>query len=56
MRNRLGGEVVEQIGSSSYPLGPIAGGKGGLEKQGTYDVVHGADHAFSPAIMALIWW
>jgi hypothetical protein len=51
VRNRLGGEAVEQIGNNSQPLGQVAGGKGGLEKQGTHDVVRNADHAFCPAVL-----
>jgi hypothetical protein len=38
--NCLGGEAVEQIGSSGQPLGLVAGKKGGLEQQGAHDVVH----------------
>ena len=49
--NRLGEEAVERIGSSTQPLSLVAGCKGGLEKQGTHDVVRGADHAFSPAVL-----
>jgi hypothetical protein len=47
VRKRLGGEAVEQIGSSGQPLGPVASGKGGLEQQGAHDVVCGANHALS---------
>jgi hypothetical protein len=51
MRNRLGGVAVEQICSSGQPLDLVAGGKGGLEQQGTHDVVRGANHVFSPAVL-----
>jgi hypothetical protein len=38
--NCLGGEAVEQIGSSGQPLSLVVGEKGGLKQQGAHDVVH----------------
>jgi hypothetical protein len=49
--NHLGGKVDEQIGSSGQPLGPVESGKGGLEQQGAHDVVRGANHAITPAVL-----
>jgi hypothetical protein len=51
VRNRLGGEAVEEVGGSYQALSPVARGKGGLEEQGAHDIVRGANHALRPAVL-----
>jgi hypothetical protein len=51
VRNRLGGEAVEEVGGSDQALSPVASGKGCLEQQGTHDIVRSTNCALSPAVL-----
>jgi hypothetical protein len=49
--NRLGGQMVEEVGSSGEGLEPVVSRKGSLKEQRAHDIVRCVNHALSPAIL-----
>ena len=49
--NRLGGQTVEEVGSSGEGFGPVVSRKGSLKEQGARDIVRCANHALSTTIL-----
>jgi hypothetical protein len=49
--NRLGGQRVEEVGSSGEGLDRVVSRKGSLKEQRAHDIVCCANHAFSPTIL-----
>ena len=49
--NRLGGQTVEEVGSSGEGFGPVVSRKGSLKEQRAHDIVRCANHALSPAFL-----
>jgi len=50
-RGSRGGQAVEEIGGGVEALSPEASGKRGLYQKGVHDIVCGANHAFSLAVL-----
>ena len=51
-RRSRGRKAVDKVGGSVEALSPEASRKGGLELKGVHDIVSGANHALSLAILS----
>jgi hypothetical protein len=51
-RRSRGRKAVEKVGGSVEALSPEASRKGGLELKGAHDIVSGANHALSLAVLS----